>query len=178
LEPQVTMAWSLVGILVVHIVVLLGGIVLVVVASRRVGQLLHQWQTLLQQMQEELTAVLEEAHSTLQHVQKLTQTADKLVQEEVGPTLSTTRTMLTQVESSTRSLRDGAKAFSTVLSRVEMVSNPILIAKASRQAWKVASEKLSLLATGIGAGIRTLVGDQNRPTNDYRRSQADGTEQQ
>lgn len=178
MEPQMTMAWSLVGILVVHIVVLIGGIVVVVIAGRRAGQLIHQMETLLRHMQEEMTATLDETHSTLQQVEKLTQTTDKLVREEVGPTLSTTRAMLTNVENTTRSLRDSAKAVSTVLSRVEKVSNPILIARATRQAWKATSEKLSLLATGVSAGFRALLSDQSRPINENRRSRLDGTERQ
>lgn len=148
-------------------------------ALRKVGQLTDQVGDFLKKMQEEVAATLQETHTALERVETLAQSTDKLVREEIGPTLAVTRATLSHVEATTRAINEGAQGVRAIVGRVEAVSNPTNIAALTGQVLKSSGGKIGLLAAGLTAGFRALLSDGHKSNQQsISRRDSNGTTRQ
>ena len=108
-----------------------------------------------------------EVSSTLQRLENVAQTTQKVLEEEVAPTLHVARETLVNVEITTRALAETTLAIRRLTGKAEGVANaqhllkvggPLLQQVAKRSVGVVAG-----LFSGIGTGVRAVLGRRKPP---------------
>jgi uncharacterized protein YoxC len=166
---------TLVVWLAIALIVLLGVLtVAIVMAVRILGRLADRLEVALGRLQQDVTATLRQAHDTLERIERVAQSSDQLLREEVAPTLELTRSTIEHVEGSVRGVSESVNGVQRIVRGILAVSGPGAMAVITRRIYKQGG-KLGLVAMGLGAGLRALLGDDRRQRRFQSRRYSDGT---
>jgi len=149
---------ALTALLVVNLVALTVPLALTFGHIRRVAS---QMDTTMRALQEETTATLQETSDALARVEKLSASLDKVVREEVAPTLQLTRATLEHVEGATRNVSEGLAGVRRIVGTVETVSTPAGLMAATGKMVQTPGGRLGLLAVALGTGLKVAAAQRH-----------------
>jgi hypothetical protein len=148
-------------VLVIVTVLLTVVSITLIIAIRTLNRLTDQVETWLRRSQEEITATMRQAQVTLEHGERLVQAAEQVVRDDVTLTLETARSTLIQVEAVSRDLSETLGSTQRIVGGIAAVTGPGALAMVTQRLLGK-SNRLGLLAFGVGAGLRAFFGNSHR----------------
>ncbi len=159
-------------VLVIIALMLLGQTIAIIWTAKRLSIIGDDITHHLRQASEEISATLQQAHITLENVDRLTHTADKMIREELTPTISHARLLVENAAETSESLNSAIVDVKKVAGRVAYYSDPTVIAVATNRMVKSSASRASLWFRGIREAVRTLLTSNHH--NELVRRENDG----
>ncbi len=157
MDSQQIMAWSLVGLAAINLITMVALLAAVPKVLKALTEVTTKSGAFLTQMQEETTATLQQAHDSLARIETLTQTAEKMIREDLTPTLNLATKTLKHVDDIAEGVSEGVASVRKIVGTVQAVAAPGALAASLAQAVRTPSGKASILASAVTVGFGALM---------------------